>query len=458
MRRWSCESLLDNRNKYKQKIDKLSNRMNDLQKDIEEIKMKNISPPSSSKTQKLNITNENKNKENNTKYISNNRNRNYNLYFKYNAHKTQYFSHNNSKTNIYKNKNFSIIPKEKVEYEYELRILKRKLNALIEKNKELKNNLNIMKEENNKIESNLNLFINSFEGSISKNKENNDNALLREIENIKYKKKLINKVIDKIKKNNNLYYNSYESPNNEEEYTLNLLLNLMDIRFSYENSLLFNYFFQGLKAILPNLNIDYSFFNNNTKKEILNYIEDLLKKENDLKMINKKYENSKKYYELFKNFKSIKNLENFLNGIILKNIEVEQSIKIIKKVLNEEEKTINVKNYNGMYDINKKEMIGKYLNRNKNNLNYNIDKLSFYTTNYYNNKIKHHNYDNHIKKSISKIEKERKNKSNGIIDQKNIIHSNYINYIQNKNKRLSGIRKACSKTINNKNPKNFNNI
>ena len=451
MRHWSCESLLDNRNKYRQKIDKLSNRMNDLQKDIEQIKMKNISPIYSSKTQKLNVTNENKNKENN-------RNSNCNLYFKYNAHKTQYFSHNNSKTNIHKNKNFSIIPKEKLEYEYELRILKRKLNALNEKNKELKKNLSIMKEENNKIESNLNLFINSSEGSISKNKENNDNTLLREIENIKYKKKLINKVIDEIKKNNNLYYNSYENPNNEEEYTLNLLLNLMDIRFSYENSILFNYFFQGLKAILPNFNIDYSFFNNNIKNEILNYIENLLKRENDLKKVNKKYENSKKYYELFKNFKSIKNLDNFLNGIIMKNIEVEQSIKIIKQVLNEEEKTINVKNYNGMYDINKKEMFGKYLNRNRNNSNYNIDKLSFYTTNYYNNKIKHHNYDNHIKKSISKIEKERKNKSNYTIDQKNIIHSNYINYIQNKNKRLSGIRKTFSKTINNKNPKNFNNI
>ena len=233
----------------------------------------------------------------------------------------------------------------------------------------------------------------------------------------------------------------------------------MDIRFSYENSILFNFFFQGLKAILPNFNIDYSFFNNNTKNKILNYIEDLLKEENDLKKVNKKYENSKKYYELFKNFKSIKNLENFIKGIILKNIEVEKSIKIIKNVLIEEEKTktINAKNDNGMYDINKKGMVGKYLNRNRNNSNYDIDKLSFYTTNYYNKKINHHNYDNYTKNSISKNVKERKNKSNGIIDQKNIIHSNYINYIQNKNKRcISGIRKTCSKTINNKNPKNFN--
>ena len=49
MRNWSCKSLYDKKNKYKQKIDFISNRMVNLEKDIEEIKMKNLSPIQSSK-------------------------------------------------------------------------------------------------------------------------------------------------------------------------------------------------------------------------------------------------------------------------------------------------------------------------------------------------------------------------------------------------------------------------
>ena len=300
----------------------------------------------------------------------------------------------------------------------------------------------------------MNFYINLSEDNTSENKENNDNVLLREIEKTKYNKMLIYKVIEKCKKNNNLYYNSYKNTKNEEEYALNILLNLMNIKLFYENSILFNYFFQGLKVLLPNFNKLFSFFNNNTENKLLNFIRDLLREEKNLKIINKKYENSRKYYELFKNFENIKNLDNFLKGIILKNINVEKSFNKIKNVLKEEEKVINDKNYNGILEIKKKEIIDKCLKRNRNKTNYNIDDFSFYATYYYNNKIANNNNN---KKLFSNIQKERKNKSNSIIKQNKIIYSNYINQIKN-NRNTNGIRATYSKTMNNKKPKNFNKL
>jgi len=128
MRHLSCESILDNRDKYKQKIDIISNRMIDLEKDIEEIKMKNISPILSSKNIKDYKTNEkiNKGKEREKEAKYNSKRNNYNLYFKYN-NKNKFFSQNNT---IRKNNSYATISREKLEYEYELRTLKKKIETL----------------------------------------------------------------------------------------------------------------------------------------------------------------------------------------------------------------------------------------------------------------------------------------------------------------------------------------
>ena len=451
MRHWSCEFLFENKNKFKQKIDILSNRMIDLQKDIDEIQMKNNSSTSSQKIQKTN-KNIDKIKEDKITYISKNNKSNYNL--NYNRNKNIYLNHNNSKTNINKNNSCSTLSNKKLEYVYELRILKRKLNELKEKNKKLKDNINIMKEKNNKIESNLNLYINLFDDNI---KENKDYILLKEIKDINSKKIIIKKLIEICKINNKLHYNSHEDIKNEEEYKLNIIINLMDIRFFYENSLLFNYFFQGLKQLLPNINKENIYFNNDIKNDILNYINELLREESSIKKMNENYKNSKKYYDLCKKFSNLKNMENFLNNIILKNIKVEESINQIKNVL-KEERTIKENNYNGNYDLKKKDIIEQFLNRN--NPKYNLDRFSFYTTNYYNNKITHYNYNNFNKNNISKNNKnEKQNKSFSSIKQKKIINTNYNNYIQSKKKKcMNEITKSNLKMINNKKPTNFNKL
>ena len=66
----------------------------------------------------------------------------------------------------------------------------------------------------------------------------------------------------------------------------------MDIKYSYENAILYNSFLQGLDIILENNN--YQFFNN--PNEIYDYIKELINKEKKLKIANKKYGSYKKYY------------------------------------------------------------------------------------------------------------------------------------------------------------------
>lgn len=459
MRHLSCESILENRNKYRKKIDMISNRMIDLEKDIEEIKMKNISPILSSKNIKEYKNNEKiynpKEKEKEIKY--NSKRNNYNLYFKYN-NKNKFFSHNYT---IYKNNSYATISREKLEYEYELRTLKKKIEALTTKNKELNDNLNTLKEKNNKIELNLNINNNNMpDDDIILNKNKNE-IMMNRINNIFYKENLIKTIFEVIKKNDN-YYNSNENAKNEGECSLlNILLNLMDIRFLYENAILYNYFFQGIKIILPNFKESYQ--NLNTQNDIIDYLKLLVEKDKKLKTDIKKYESLKKYYDLCKKFSSIKNLDNYLNSIILKNMKVEQSINEIKSVLNDE-KRINDKNINGMNnDINKKRIYDQYLNRNKNNSTNNIDKFSFYTTNYYNNnnKITHQNYNNDKAKNYLKKNKSQSQiKTSSKAKKTKIINTNFNNYIKSKNKKcMNQIRKSCSKTINNnKKPKNFNKL
>ena len=446
MRHRSCESILE-KDKYRQKIDIISNRMIDLEKDIEEIKMKN-SPQKCLNNINNNEENNNKNDENisnNSNNINKNKN-NYNLYFKYNNYKL--FNYNNSNHTIHKNKSYSYISKEKLEYEYQLRILKRKLEVLKSKNEELYNNLYNLKEKNNKIEYGLNSY-NEINFDENNNNNNNNNNIL-EYENKNNKNILINKITELCKKSK-YFYNSYENIENNDEYSiLNILLNLMDIRFAYENSILYNSFLQGLEILFENKK---EYGNLNFQNKIIEYITELINKEKKLKLTNIKYDNLKKYYDLIKMFSSIKNLDNYLNIIIMKNIQVEQSINKIKNVLNDENNNYNGNNNN----VNKKKFIEQFIKRN--NSNYNIDKFSFYTTNYYNNQINHSKYNNFNRNNhfLKKKYNERHNKSSCAI---NPINMSNINYIKSKNKQYINKKQSSSKTIinNNNKPKNFNKI
>ena len=450
MRNWSCKSILDKKDKFRQKIDFISNRMIELEKDIEEIKMKNITPILSPKN-RLKVKNE---KNNNKKEQKNN----HNLYFIYN-NKKKFFSHNNSNSNIIrKTKSCSIIPRDKLEYEYELRILRRKLESLKETNLTLNNNLNNIREKNDFIEFNINSYRAGYNDNNDINYESNndDDIILDEINNINYKKKLINK-IKTVCKNTTNYYNSYENNQNRKECSiLNLLLNIMDLRYSYENAALYNSFLQGVELLIQNDIKKYNYLN--SKNKIFNYITDLINTEKKLKIINKEYENSKKYYDLCKKFSSINNLDDFLNKIIMKNIKVEQSINKIKNVL-KDDKIIKNYIYNGNKEVKKNMMMEQLLNRNKKNPNYDYERYSFYTTNYTNNKQKDHNYNNFNRKNNFLKKTKNHSNSSSFIRSRKVINTNFNNYIQSRDKKsMNKMKKSSSGTFNNKKPKNFNKL
>ncbi len=448
MRNWSCKSILDKKDKFRQKIDFISNRMIELEKDIEEIKMKNITPIISPKN-RLKIKNE---IINNKKEQKNN----HNLYFIYN-NKKKFFSHNNSNSNIIrKTKSCSIIPRDKLEYEYELRILRRKLESLKETNITLNNNLNNIREKNDYIEFNINSYRTGYNNNINYEENNDDDIILDEINNINYKKKLINK-IKTVCKNTANYYNSYENNQNRKECSiLNLLLNIMDLRYSYEKAALYNSFLQGVELLIQNGNNKYN--NLNSKNKIFNYIADLINTEKKLKIINKEYENSKKYYNLCKKFSSINNLDDFLNKIIMKNIKVEQSINKIKNVL-KDDKIIKNYIYNGNNDVKNNKMMEQLLNRNKNNSNYDYERYSFYTTNYTNNKKKDHNYNNFNRRNNFLKKNKNHSNSSSFIRSRKVINTNFNNYIQSQDKKsMYKMKKSSSGTLNHKKPKNFNKI
>ena len=449
MRNWSCKSIFGKKDKYSQKIDVISNRMKELEKDIEAIKMKSISPKLSPKPSLNEIDinkNNNKNEEekNNFYFVNNNKKKFLNINSK------------NITNAIRKTKSCSIIPRDKLEYEYELRILRRKIESLKEENQTLKNKVNNLKEKNDYIEYNINSIRNTYSNNTTNNiyEENkNDNKLLDDISNIKYKKKLIEKII-KICKNNINYYNSYENNNNKKESSiLNLLLNIMDFRYSYENANLYNSFFNGIEMLIQNGNNNKNFYVNN-KNKIVNYINDLINKEKKLKKINRVYENSKKYYDLCKNFSNVKNIDNYLNKIIAKNIKVEQSINKIKNVLKNEN---ILKNDNKLLQSNtkKKKMMENYFNRNRRNKNFNFGKNSIYKTNYYEG----YNYNNdNFTRNNDFYRKMMKLNDSSVLKSEKIINYTNNNYNESKNKSMNNMKKSFSVTVSNKNPKNFNQL
>ena len=475
MRRWSCESILEKNNKYNQKIKVISNRMSNLEKDIQEIKMRNISPFLSTKDSTKNFTinfnnfdknerihyisnsNPNSNnrskKEENIHYISNS-NSNILKNLNKNRHccqcslrnfknlKQKSISHNSSIINIHNNhmsmrKNYNkniYISKEELEYEYEIRTLKRKLEELKKKNEKINNKLYLLKEKNDNLEFNINSYRSTYENINDAFNEGSKNKSINSQVNImKYKRKLIDKIMDIFKSNIfNFNFSFTSNKRSKEDYSiLNMLLNLMDMKFIYENGILNDAFLMGVDLLYQTNFPKYPSLKR--KDKIITYTNNLISHEKKLEMENHKYDIIKQYYILYQKFEGIKNLNEFLNNIIMKNIKVDQKINKIKSVLNFE-KIIKGKENDKDNGINRSKIIKNVLTRNKNK-SFNYDKYSLYTTNYNNNKISHNNYNiynrnNNLLKygkntnklkynNALKINKKINNKTNLVIYNKN---------------------------------------
>ena len=210
----------------------------------------------------------------------------------------------------------------KLEYEFEIRHLKKKRNLLKHKNKEIITKLDEIKNKNIKIQNNI-------------------------VQEEKNNQKIMNNIIT-LNKNYISHMNpngleSIESSSNRsfnDDFSLkNIILNIMDIKFDYENNILFNDFIEGINELL-----NISFLNNNNFNDnILKKIKENINIEQNLKKSNDKYKKvfkeNDKYLTYFKsllkelNLQNYEELYNFVQNMFVKNIKENERMKQIQKAL-----------------------------------------------------------------------------------------------------------------------------
>ena len=272
--------------------------------------------------------------------------------------------------------------------DFEVRCLHRKLEKLKMKNNELKYNLEKKKKKNYLLKYN------------SKKEQNNINNIFYSLMNIY-----------------NTFFQNKPNHNDNKLNFKNLLLDLMDLKYNYENITLINTFFQNLEQL-----IQLSFFFNNND-DIYSNITYLVKKKNQL--IKDIYE-SKKHKEENKNYSELYKIlcesfqANDLNTIFnhLKKIESDNE-NDIRKIIKMKNILFNIEN-SSSNRLNTNISMDKLRKNKRKNLNLNYSDLQkfYFDNNKINNgkKINNGNYTDR-NKTI--------NAQNLILNLKN--HDNYIN-------------------------------
>jgi hypothetical protein len=272
--------------------------------------------------------------------------------------------------------------------DFEVRCLHRKLEKLKMKNNELKYNLEKKKKKNYLLKYN------------SKKEQNNINNIFYSLMNIY-----------------NTFFQNKPNHNDNKLNFKNLLLDLMDLKYNYENITLINTFFQNLEQL-----IQLSFFFNNND-DIYSNITYLVKKKNQL--IKDIYE-SKKHKEENKNYSELYKIlcesfqANDLNTIFnhLKKIESDNE-NDIRKIIKMKNILFNIEN-SSSNRLNTNISMDKLRKNKRKNLNLNYSDLQkfYFDNNKINNgkKINNGNYTDRNKMI---------NAQNLILNLKN--HDNYIN-------------------------------
>ena len=272
--------------------------------------------------------------------------------------------------------------------DFEIRCLHRKLEKLKMKNNELKYNLEKKKKKNYLLKYN------------SKKEQNNINNIFYSLMNIY-----------------NTFFQNKPNHNDNKLNFKNLLLDLMDLKYNYENITLINTFFQNLEQL-----IQLSFFFNNND-DIYSNITYLVKKKNQL--IKDIYE-SKKHKEENKNYSELYKIlcesfqANDLNTIFnhLKKIESDNE-NDIRKIIKMRNILFNIEN-SSSNRLNTNISMDKLRKNKRKNLNLNYSDLQkFY-------------FDNNKINNGKKINKGNYTDRNNTINAQNLIlnlknHDNYIN-------------------------------
>ena len=269
----------------------------------------------------------------------------------------------------------SIKLEEKLDYEFEIRLLAKKLKELKERNKKLKyriikikNEQRIRKQKNKKIEYIISKVIQicknaSFSGA------NNFFSSFKEIYNTQF--------------NNNSEENKIDELSLFPATNLfkNMLLNLMDMKYEFENIVLKDKFIDGVQNLFYNNNEEYKEFdetNNNNKIFIYDNVRNLISEEAKLKNECNEYLELGKCVDYFSqlcknlNIDDLKELVDYLKKIFIKTKvnfkQINQIKKIVTDINNTNKEINNNNNIDEKYrDMHHNNFSGKRYLRKKNN-------------------------------------------------------------------------------------------
>ena len=264
---------------------------------------------------------------------------------------------NGALNNINWNKRNKKNKMEKLEYEFEIRRLKRKLEKIKKENIEIKDKLNDIKEKNINLEKKI---LN----------DDGEKSILKEII-------LLNKQNAFDNSNGiDIKYDNQSKKDNDSDSFDELILNIMDIKYFYENSLLTNEFINGVNKLLYGVPLPIN--GNKNTQNLIKSINELINIKSNTIYINNKYRNllqdNYNYYLFVNDLKKKLNLNEFseLDKLIKNiyfNIKDNEQLQKFQKVL--------VKEFSSAQKNNEKNKLygsrNLILNNKKNN------KINYYT-------------------------------------------------------------------------------
>ena len=266
---------------------------------------------------------------------------------------------NKNGVSLYKKNNM-----EKLEYEFEIRRLKREYDMLQKENIKIKENIENVKIKNTNLENNI--FKNEDQQKILNN-------LL-----------LLNKQYNLYGSPNGIE-NEFSNKNGNDNYSIdNLILNIMDIKYYYENNLLINEFIEGINKILATVPLSNN--GNNDDNNLIKKINELIDIKNNLDNNNNKYkyflEKNNNYYFYYKNLLNNLNLNNFteledfIKNLYIKNLKDNDHMQKIQNTLMSESSPGH-KNKDKKSHYNSSNLITNNISKNIYNIN-NYTKLQNY--------------------------------------------------------------------------------
>ena len=263
----------------------------------------------------------------------------------------------------------SIKLEEKLDYEFEIRLLTKKLKEVKERNNKLKfrlikikNEQRIRKQKNKKNEYIISKVIQICKNTIFSGKYNFFSSF-KEIYNTQINNNSEEKKIDDIRQfpATNLFKN--------------MLLNLMDMKYEFENIVLKDKFIDGVQNLFYKDIEEYKEFgesNNNIKIFIYDNVRDLIREEVKLKNESNKCLELGKCYEYFSqlcknlNIDDLKKLADYLKKIFIKTKVNFKQINQIKKIVTDINNANNEINNNNNIDEKYRGMHQNYISEQRN--------------------------------------------------------------------------------------------